>query len=351
MFTSMLSVFTFLIATTNASPFVLPRDASDTDSCQSLKNACNANVTDLSHFYNDTACVLFTVCSAPPQVPSAVLFQNGAPADQPRMNESFFMTMSGGQDYMSQQAFIDAYYGQISITPNGTYPSTVDDVIAHWENIAAWTGYCDTLNVPYSNFADWLEYSSVPGVCPAVASCNATIANETLPCVPQPITDNGSCSEVASECVFWVADGLFQNEYCVLSSFCYAEASTDVLLQHLYPSYVSDHPTTASEARLSQAVFYNITGGAQTMSEQNVIDAYYGALTGTWIDLGGPFGAETPGKSNNNGPYPTSTDYVSNFWGIISAWTGFCDTKEIPYDNLADYLSYAATSGYHPAAC
>jgi hypothetical protein len=43
-----------------------------------------------------------------------------------------------------------------------------------------------------------------------------------------------------------------------------------------------------------------------------------------------------------------STDYVIEFWSIISAWTGLCDTRTIPYANLADYLSYAATSGYHP---
>jgi hypothetical protein len=44
----------------------------------------------------------------------------------------------------------------------------------------------------------------------------------------------------------------------------------------------------------------------------------------------------------------SSVDYVIEFWGLISAWTGFCDTRAIPYASLADYLSFAATSGYHP---
>ncbi|EGN97355.1 hypothetical protein SERLA73DRAFT_184032 [Serpula lacrymans var. lacrymans S7.3] len=327
---------------------VIPRSTSDGGSCDSLRNACNANTTDLAFFYNNTACVLLTTCTAPTETPAFVLHEMGAPATQPRMTESFFYTMSGGKDYMSEVDYINAYYGQIAITPNGTYPSSVDDVTPDWLNIAAWTGFCDTLNIPYSNFADWFEYSDVAGVCPAVSSCDASIANTTTPCVPQPITDNGSCAEVESQCQLFVTGGLFQNEICVLASMCYAESTTDVLLRKIYNYNGQPAPTTQSEARLSESVFYNMTNGAQTMSLQNAIDAYYNALTGTWTSLGGPFGAETPEKTTTDGPYPTSTDYVSNFWGIISAWTGFCDTMEIPYDNLADYLSYASSSGYHP---
>lgn len=82
---------------------------------------------------------------------------------------------------------------------------------------------------------------------------------------------------MVAQCQLWVTNGLFQNEYCVLASFCYAWSNTDVLLLDEYPSYLPA-PTTSQEARLSQAVFYNMTGGASTMSQQNAIDAYYGAL-------------------------------------------------------------------------
>lgn len=153
---------------------------------------------------------------------------------------------------------------------------------------------------------------------------------------------------MVAQCQLWVTQGLFQNEYCVLASFCYAWSDTDVLLQNEYLSYISPTPKTSQEATLSEAVFYNMTGGAALMTEQNAVDAYYAGLTGTWKSLGGPFGAETSQKTNNNGPYPTAVDYVVEFWGIISAWTGFCDTRAIPYANLANYLTYAATSGYHP---
>ena len=108
-------------------------------------------------------------------------------------------------------------------------------------------------------------------------SCQSSLEDTLKPCVPQPITDNGSCAEMVNQCQLWVTGGLFQNEYCVLASFCYAWSNTDVLLLDEYPSYLSI-PTTSQEARLSEDVFYSMTGGASTMSQQNAIDAYYGAL-------------------------------------------------------------------------
>ncbi|KAG2363989.1 hypothetical protein BDR07DRAFT_1355706 [Suillus spraguei] len=333
------------LVTALPSSLIARQDGPTSASCLSLQNSCNATTVDLSNFYNYTSCFLLTACSSGVQNPAQVLSASHAPATQPRLNESVFYAMSDGNSYMTQQNYIDAYHHQISITPGGSYPANVTDIIDQWMAIVAWTGSCATGNIPYTNLADWLEYSSVPGVCPAVASCNATIVASTVPCVPQPITDNGSCDAMVSQCQFWVAHGLFQNEYCVLASFCYAWSNTDVLLQHEYPPDQSPMPKTSEEPMLSDAVFYNMTGGAASMTQQNVIDAYYAGLTGE-MELE-PFSG-TVGKSNNDGPYPTSVDYVIGFWGIISAWTGFCDTRAIPYENLANYLSYAATSGYHP---
>ncbi|KAG1852560.1 hypothetical protein C8R48DRAFT_724149 [Suillus tomentosus] len=324
--------------------------ASALKSCVSLRNSCNATMVDLSNFYNYTSCFLLTACFSGMFDPAQVLNVSQAPATQPRLAESVFYAITNGNSYMTQQNYIDAYYHQISIAPGGSYPDNVTYVADQWSTIAAWTGFCATGNIPYANLADWLEYSSVPGVCPAAASCNTGTTVPTIqviPCVPQPITDNGSCAEMATQCQFWVTQGLFQNEYCVLASFCYAWSNTDVLLQQVYPSNISPMPTTALEAKLSEAVFYNMTDGAALMTQQNVIDAYYRGLTGTWTSLSGRLEG-MPKKTDNDGPYPTSTDYVIEFWGIISAWTGFCDTRAIPYDKLADYLSFAATSEDHP---
>ncbi|KIK45403.1 hypothetical protein CY34DRAFT_780520 [Suillus luteus UH-Slu-Lm8-n1] len=336
------------LVTALSSSLVTMQDGPISTSCLSLRNSCNATTVDLNNFYNYASCFLLTACSSGVENPAQVLIASQAPATQPRLTESVFYAMSNGNSYMTQQNYIDAYYIQIAITPGGSFPDDVAYLIDEWLTIAAWTGSCATGNISYANLADWLEYSSIPGVCPTVASCNATIAASTLPCVPQPITDNGSCAEMAAQCQIWVSQGLFQNEYCVLASFCYAWSSTDVLLKYEYPINITPTPNTSQQARLSEAVFYNMTGGAALMTQQNAIDAYYEGLTGIWIPLVGPSGTVTAQRTKRDGPYPTSTDYVIEFWGLISAWTGFCDTRAIPYASLADYLSYAATSGYHP---
>lgn len=248
---------------------------------------------------------------------------------------------------MTKQDYIDAYYRQIGITPGGVYPPDVAELNEQWMNIVAWTGSCATGNIPYEHLAVWLHYSSTPGVCPSVPSCDSHKAASATPCVPQPTADNGSCAKMAAQCKLWVTQGLFQNKYCVLASFCYAWSNTDVLLQHEYSS-LSPLPLTSQQAKLSEAVFRNITGGETLMTQKNVIDAYHAALTGTWKETVEPSGLKVIERTQDNGPYPTSPHYVIEFWGLISAWTGFCETRAIPYESLANYLSYAATSGYRP---
>jgi hypothetical protein len=91
---------------------------------------------------------------------------------------------------------------------------------------------------------------------------------------------------MAAQCQLWVSQGLFQNEYCVLASFCYAWSSTDVLLKYEYPINITPTPNTSQQARLSEAVFYNMTGGAALMTQQNAIDAYYEGLVRYFLSCG-----------------------------------------------------------------
>ncbi|EIW76583.1 hypothetical protein CONPUDRAFT_84567 [Coniophora puteana RWD-64-598 SS2] len=319
------------------------------DSCESLKGSCNATTIDVNNVWNYPACALFAICSTWNYNVIDSLASIGAPHTQPVVPESTFKNITNGADVLTQQGYVDAYHYELSITPGAKNASGDADLVGQYQWLAAWTGFCGQDGIPYQNFADFFQYDGTPGVCPSTQSCNATIAASAQQCVPQPITDNGSCAEVVSECENFIQNGLFQSTYCVLASMCYAESTTDVLINDIYPSYIqgSSRPTTANETRLSIDVFHNFTGGADTMGLQNAIDAYYGALTNVW-EPEGPFGAGAGVQTGQNGPYPTSTDYIENFWSIIAAWTGNCDTLEIPYDNLADYLSYAVYSGYHP---
>ena len=116
-------------------------DGPTSASCLSLRNSCNATTVDLSNFYNYVSCIMLTTCLQGVENPAQVLQGSGAPANQPRLTEQVgiitqsqpiitkcsehfqtFYSMSNGNPYMTQQNYIDAYYGAISHTPNGTYP-------------------------------------------------------------------------------------------------------------------------------------------------------------------------------------------------------------------------------------
>jgi hypothetical protein len=38
-----------------------------------------------------------------------------------------------------------------------------------------------------------------------------------------------------------------------------------------------------------------------------------------------------------------SVDIVFGYWANVAAWTGFCATRAIPYQNLADWFTYSST--------
>jgi hypothetical protein len=78
----------------------------------------------------------------------------------PRLTQATYNTLTTPGQTAVQQSYIDAYYSLLS-TVGGPYPiNTV--VIAYWEAIAAWTGFCSgTRAVPYQNLADWFQWSSV----------------------------------------------------------------------------------------------------------------------------------------------------------------------------------------------
>jgi hypothetical protein len=74
--------------------------------------------------------------------------------------------------------------------------------------------------------------------------------------------------------------------------------------------------------RLTETVF-NTIGKNGVATQQNYIDAFYGAL------------------SKLNSPiWPSSVNYVIGRWTVIKTWTAF-PTGNIPYKNFADWTQYS----------
>ncbi|KAJ7861737.1 hypothetical protein B0H14DRAFT_2349924 [Mycena olivaceomarginata] len=61
---------------------------------------------------------------------------------------------------ITQQNYIDFYYGELTAVNSNNFPSSTAVVIALWNAIVAWAATGST--VPYLNFNDWLHFSSFP---------------------------------------------------------------------------------------------------------------------------------------------------------------------------------------------
>ncbi|KAF8063347.1 hypothetical protein FPV67DRAFT_238303 [Lyophyllum atratum] len=324
----------------------------DTRSCLSIRDVCSQ--TSSANPWSQPGCLALAVCDTPH-------FFNGEFSYKvPRLSREAFNVASHGSETLTQQQFIDYYYGTIS-SINGTvtnttapgylvpeYPTSADAVIRWWQAAVAWTGNCASSSILYNNLADWIQYVETPGVCGAVQSCDAAVNAATPACVPQRITDNGSCAEMVGQCSIGAAaaKSIFTDRYCVLSALCYSQSTVDVLIKHLVKAdylYTGEPLLSAQQPRLSTDVFYLLSKDKKFVTQQDMIDAYYGALTNTVRSCGGPPGAQTPCPTGTSGPYPTDASYVIDFWNTVSAWTGSCLTREIPYQNLADYLQYSST--------
>jgi hypothetical protein len=61
---------------------------SDFESCDTLLNGCNANNTDLSNPWTNTACILYMTCENGVETISTLLHDIGATANPPRLTET-----------------------------------------------------------------------------------------------------------------------------------------------------------------------------------------------------------------------------------------------------------------------
>ncbi|KAJ7651431.1 hypothetical protein FB45DRAFT_1051156 [Roridomyces roridus] len=67
---------------------------------------------------------------------------------------------------ITQQNYIDFYYGELTAINSANFPVSNDVVIAWWNAITAWAATGPT--VPYLNFNDWLHFSSAPSTTTTV---------------------------------------------------------------------------------------------------------------------------------------------------------------------------------------
>jgi len=221
---------------------------------------------------------------------------------------------------MSQQNYIDLVYGSESAINsnqiNVTYPN-VTTVIAEWQEILRWTGFCIAGTVPYGNLADWYQYSNSVSVSSPACSAQQ--------CVADP---DASCQFMLQSCVAYanahpgtdIVHNPFAVEVCVLAATC-GQGGVHAFA-HAVGCATSTTPTSPpSYTRLDQGLFNSIALTNGQLSLQNYIDAYYGTL------------------SQLSTPVWPSVGYVINNFNTIAAWTQIGGDQ--PYGNFADWFQYS----------
>jgi len=166
-----------------ASPLVTRQATGDNGACQQLHNTCAGalvlNTTSLANVWSIESCLFAATCLGPSGSHPVDNFLadlwthvggNGtapASANLPRVPTSLLQSLSTDGSTISQQDFINGFYGSLNPT-NGPWPVNTA-VISYYDRISTWTAFC-TSSIPFFNFADYFQWSasvSSPGCSPS----------------------------------------------------------------------------------------------------------------------------------------------------------------------------------------
>ncbi|KAF8638151.1 hypothetical protein AX17_002408 [Amanita inopinata Kibby_2008] len=242
-----------------------------------------------------------------------IRFNNHLPAPLGNQVPPLSLNLTNQNPPYTQQNFIDFTYGALAKIGGAVrYPSTVDFVIKRWDLIVAWTNFCSTNAVPQKNLSDFLRYSADP--------ITSTCPEQTCP--PDP---NASCQQLFESCLKapTILTDPYANTQCVLAATCYSAGVK------AFGNAISCAKNTFGRnanpqfwPRLTEATFFELSRNQPDMSQQNYIDAFYGAL------------------ATLSSPIWPDVNYVIGRWTHIKTWAGF-PSGNIPYKNFADYLQYS----------
>jgi len=297
--------------------------------CQSLMLSCASVSGVLSDPFSNKQCVSAATCwpTGVDKFLAAVACKQGKPVvtsrNLPRLSQSLFSSVTGGNPGMSEQNYVDFIYSsEGSIDPSKTpinWPK-IADVIPPWLEIVRWTGFCATNVVPYGNLADWFQYSS--SVINSAPKCSTSTPPQ---CTPDP---DPSCNFMLQGCIaypnthagFDLVHNPFASQICVMAATCNANGLTG-FAKAIACATGTPVPSPPKYTRLTQGVFNQMPLTNGKLSAQNYVDVFYGTLT-----------------TLNSNVWPTYA-YVANNYARLAAWTQISGDQ--PYFNFADWLQWS----------
>jgi len=330
--TILLATALFASASASASASVIDRRASDNGSCQQQYKTCAAKVdASLDNVFSIESCLFAASCFGGQRpVDDFLASLHGTKGGSgtalssvslARVTTTVFNAISTDGKVVTQQNFIDGYYGQLAAS-NGPYPSDSSVVVDYYNRLTTWTAFCSGQGIPYTNFADYYQYSasvSSPGCDVVTADCQEMF-NLCLSLVSPSVTD------------------IFAYKPCALGATC--DGSDHPIASFITGIYEAKNPgstnspTPLTVARLTTGAFGLLSqAGGPTMTQQSFIDAWFSQLAAV------------------GGPYPPNADLVISYFQAVLAWAGFCPGQGIPYINTTDYFEYSSAVQGVSATC
>ncbi|KIL67125.1 hypothetical protein M378DRAFT_160118 [Amanita muscaria Koide BX008] len=304
----------------------LPFDAT----CSTLLTACVNTLADINNPWANEACVAAATChSAPINAFLAGLscrIQGPGPnnltaVNLPRVSDAVYNNVAGGGN-ITYDAYKNWFTGvALKADPGVQKLIDIAEVIANFDPILAWTGFCSTGAIPKQTFLDWFQYSSTVGgpatACGLIPPC---LLHQYSVAFPYTIDLLVPCANEQS-----ALSDPFSINVCVaaaLNDIDGVDAFLDAVTCRYNVIFGTNNSVPASNTLPPLSV--NI---AQTSpySQQNFIDFTYGTLSSLQASV----------------RWPTSVDSVITQWSYILEWTNFCSTGTVPEKNLSDLLLYS----------
>ncbi|KAK6995928.1 chitin synthase [Favolaschia claudopus] len=167
-------------------------------SCLNLAANCidSVNAGNVNTLWSIKSCVAAATCYGVGDLITSVECQTGfvvTNSAQAALPSSIYngIVMGCTSCAITQQNYIDFYYGQLTAVNSANFPSSIDVVKAFWSAITTWAATGST--VPYMNFNDWLHFSSFPVTTTTTTTPVTTFTQITWN--PNPAPTSGAVSE------------------------------------------------------------------------------------------------------------------------------------------------------------
>ncbi|KAG9220272.1 hypothetical protein CCMSSC00406_0006337 [Pleurotus cornucopiae] len=170
-------------------------------SCYNLAANCIDSITGSNSIWGIQSCVAAATCYGVGNLITSASCQTGFTVgnlQQGNLHYDIYASIVGSCAWdpngcpITEQNYIDFYYATLTAISTSGWPSSVGVVTGYWSPILTWAATGTT--IPYTNFNDWLRYSSFP-TTPPPDPTQPPVVYTQVPWNPNPVPSPGAVSQ------------------------------------------------------------------------------------------------------------------------------------------------------------